>query len=59
MSDKKFIITKVGGQQNREGNKSIIQLNIKKKIDSISQTDSQENNQILINNLIYNTSDIF
>ena len=56
MSDKKFIITKVGGQQNREGNKSVIQLNIKKKIDSISQTDSQEKSQILINDLIYNNN---
>ena len=59
MSDKKFIITKVGGQQNREGNKSIIQLNIKKKIDSISQTDSQEKSQILINELNYNNNKLY
>ena len=42
MSDKKFIITKVGGQQNIESNKSAIQINIKKKIDTISQTDSKK-----------------
>ena len=56
MPNKKFIITKVGGQQNIESNKSAIQINIKKKIDTISQADSQEKYQILINNLIYNNN---
>ena len=30
MLDKKFIITKVGGKQNRESNKNVIKINIKK-----------------------------
>ncbi len=47
MSDKKFITIKVERHRNRERNKSIIQLNVKKKINFITHADSQEKNQIL------------
>ena len=56
MSDKKFITIKVERHQNREMNKSVIQLNVKKKINFITHTDSKEKNQILNNKIINNNN---